>query len=224
MDVANSTEFCNKHKNKKIAFLYHVIYKICSNIIKTQFYPYAYIHETCGDSIFILVNGDFMSKMESICATLAIDMSVCILTNLNGFLKSEDPSLYMRCGISIGKVSAGVIDGEQFRVFGNTVHYASRLESTCKENSMVISSKIVEKLKKEKNENVSVLDEEKKMLKGFGDDTIYHLDLFKTKLKTLSGVNATNRSNFESSRSNPESKISFSCSRNHSLDITEEDT
>uniref|UniRef100_A0A7S1LJ33 Guanylate cyclase domain-containing protein n=1 Tax=Alexandrium catenella TaxID=2925 RepID=A0A7S1LJ33_ALECA len=50
---------------------------------------------------------------------------------LDELLAAYSPEMHARAGITVGPVSAGVVDGRSFRVFGATVHLAQRLEGLC---------------------------------------------------------------------------------------------
>ena len=176
MDLANSTEFTvatDQRDSSGVASLYYNIMNIASNIIKEQYYPYAYIHETCGDCLFILTNEDLIcTKATEKGASLALDMCFDVTQQVNDFLCTtyKHHDLYMRCGMSMGNVSAGVVDGLTFRVFGSPVNRASRLEGACKRNCVQIDAILydvllnIEKYPRIKERAIH----EPLILKGFG--------------------------------------------------------
>lgn len=151
MDVANSTQFVNEGEDYiKIAKMYKHIYKAAKDIINKNFYPYAYIHETCGDSLFILVNANFMRKNEESCATIVLELASKILMSINGWLKIKSNILYLRCGISMGRITSTNFQNNNVRVFGSVVNKSSRLESICKDKEIVIDDIVYNKLIDEK--------------------------------------------------------------------------
>ena len=174
MDLANSTSYTNLVDEKELARVYYNIYKKATNSIIMHSHPYAYIHETCGDSIFILVNSPFSDLKKEKCATIALNTASHVVQDINTYLFELNDMLYIRCGISMGKISAGVIDGKTFRVFGKSVNLASRLESVCPKNKICFDEIFYDKLKTEIHE----IDLSKKYdtLKGFGCKTYYEID------------------------------------------------
>ncbi len=174
MDIANSTEICNQLTPSGIALIYHNIYKIASIDISTLYYPYAYIHETCGDSLFIIVNAEYIKKFDILAATIALKIASEIQEKIDKYLESyTNFNLYLRCGISMGNIAGGVIDGKTFRVFGSTVHLANRLENKCEKSEFLIDTNMKKKIEKEINIHSNqylneCIKEDTKELKGFG--------------------------------------------------------
>lgn len=168
LDVANSTMYSNNHTSSTMALLYFKIYKNVTDIIIENYYPYAYIHETCGDSIFILMNGSFMVRNNEICCTLALNMVHNIMKKLNNMFDEINENLYIRCGISLGEIAAGVIDNSSFRVFGKTVHLASRLETISSKDSINVCENFYQKLKKENETYALSFYEQNMEIKGLG--------------------------------------------------------
>ena len=79
----------------------------------------------------------------------------------------KDKDCHIRCGVAIGDISAGVIDGKTFRIFGSAVHLASRLESICKKDEIVYSEEFYKKM-----ENINC-KKEIVNLKGFNEQNVY---------------------------------------------------
>lgn len=178
MDIANSTEICNKLSPSGIALIYHNIYKIACLEVNTSYYPYAYIHETCGDSLFIVVNAEYIKKIDYLAATITLQIVSEIQEKIDNYLSTySNFDLYIRCGVTIGSVAAGIIDGKTFRIFGSTVHMASRLESKCKKGQIMLDNKFKEKIEKEfRNKNINEYIVENNIeLKGFGEMNIYSI-------------------------------------------------
>eukprot|EP00873_Tetraselmis_striata_P030000 jgi/Tetstr1/450264/TSEL_037300.t1 len=59
--------------------------------------------------------------------------------HLNNMLKRYSENLHARVGVSVGDVTAGVIDGRSFRIFGRMVHLSQRLESICPKGGIACS-------------------------------------------------------------------------------------
>jgi hypothetical protein len=102
----------------------------------------------------------------------------------------------------MGEISAGVIDGSSFRVFGNTVHKSSRLEGKSLENNIAFDESLFNKLTKEKNKNIDKVKIEKHNLKGFGECNVYYLNVFSIKLIYIKEDNNNNKKkSFDSEKS-----------------------
>jgi len=178
MDIANSTEICNIITPSGIALIYHNIYKIAFNEVNTSYYPYAHIHETCGDSLFIVVNPEYIKKLDSLAATITLQIVSEIQEKIDNYLSSyTNFNLYIRCGISYGLVAGGVVDGKTFRIFGSTVHLSSRLESKCKKEMIMMDENFINKMKTEFRDELleDKIHFEIMNLKGFGNTHTYSL-------------------------------------------------
>tara|TARA_B110000285_G_scaffold192203_1_gene220435 strand:- start:276 stop:1325 length:1050 start_codon:yes stop_codon:yes gene_type:complete len=137
-DVCNSTELVKQMNSTDIAKLYHDLIKLVSDKINKKYTPYARIHETCGDSIYIYIKP--CESQFSMAILLAIEASRL----MNRILDKYDT--HVRCGITIGTLSGGVIDGRTFRMFGESINLAQRLEGLCNKNEINISDDIFENL------------------------------------------------------------------------------
>lgn len=145
MDIANSTDFVNRSGDPlKIAELYYDIYKIAKNSV-LQYYPYIYIHELLGDSIFLIVNAPFMIKKKYRCSTkIALDVSMQLQKEVDELLKRNDKtnSMHLRVGIAQGDIAAGVFDGRNLRAFGRPINLSQRLESLCEKGNINVASDV----------------------------------------------------------------------------------
>ncbi len=190
MDIANSTEICAEIDACEIANIYHNIYKIASTYVNTHYYPYAYIHETCGDSLFIVVNAEYIKKFDLLCATIALHISYELQEQIDRYLeKYEFYDLYIRCGVVLGDVCGGIIDGKTFRLFGSAVHMASRLESKCKRRMIMMNENLVNKVYQEMGEWNKITSEEM-YLKGFGVSCVFQIrrEDVKEKLQNMNKI------------------------------------
>lgn len=150
MDLQNSTEFVTKHGGKTLAMVLSKSYDITlKNVL--NFHPFVYVHELTGDSIFLVIDAHFMVKgtaaTRSHSTLLTITISSQIQKLINKMLNDEfGDEMHMRVGISRGNVSAGVIDGRSYRLFGLTVHMAQRMESKCPRYHLTVTSEFYETL------------------------------------------------------------------------------
>jgi class 3 adenylate cyclase len=176
-DIHDSTVISNIIEPNEMGLLYHEIYKIASDVVNNIAHPYIEIRETCGDSIMMISNAGYMLPSDNY-AKLCIDVSKMIIKKANVYLLSILDNLniytYLRCGISFGTVSAGVIDGRTCRVFGNQIHLASRLEGACKHNYICVCRRFYEEAMLDENNAVF----ETCLLKGFGLTELYHVSVF----------------------------------------------
>lgn len=165
MDVCGSTEYIYNNTDIDAAILMKRIFEISRNHI-IDMYPFVYIHELIGDCVFLIVDAPYMVKHKS---NFAMDISKKIQRDVDHFLSTEilEKKMYLRVGIACGPVTAGIIDGRSFRLFGITVHTAQRLESVCPKGRVAFNQRLKEKLKiKDCFEHLS-------NLKGLGDVTYY---------------------------------------------------
>lgn len=165
MDLSNSTVFCNRNNPMRVAEMYYEIYKIVKASV-VEYYPYIYIHELLGDSIFLIVNAPFMIKSKVMpCSGLALEVSFEIQTRVDGLLRREynDTDMHLRVGIARGDLVAGIFDATNFRVFGSVVNMSQRLEAKCKRNEVNVST-----LSDEIDTQMFQLSRHESYIKGFG--------------------------------------------------------
>eukprot|EP00951_Prasinocladus_malaysianus_P003853 scaffold27180_cov40-Prasinocladus_malaysianus.AAC.1 len=60
MDIAGSTQYATTVTPDQMAELMHDVYMAVNDAILREIFPYAYIHEICGDSLLLIVNAGFM--------------------------------------------------------------------------------------------------------------------------------------------------------------------
>lgn len=169
-DIVNSTELSLTSTSSQLAYIYNNFYKIVHNNIHKNGYPYIRIHETCGDSIMLIANIKFLPTKKTL---VELIYKTC-KSIINEFYNKTKYAI--RCGISQGNISAGIIDGTNFRIFGSTVHLASRLESVCIPHFIAFKKEIVE----ENSDFFSTLTLTNKydFLKGFGIVNYYIVSVY----------------------------------------------
>lgn len=185
MDVANSTEYCKFVTPREIALIYYQINKIAEEHINTYFYPYAYVHETCGDCLFIIVNADFIKKYDELSGTIALRIATRVQIEIDKFLSAYNHyNLYIRCGITVGDVSAGIIDGKNFRIFGEIVHKSNRLQTVCNKGEITFDSIFNNRINEEHGTKLSNLIKSKEIeLKNYGLEKIYLINSYELQKK-----------------------------------------
>ena len=94
---------------------------------------------------------------------------------LDSVLALYDPCMYARTGVSLGSVTAGVVDGRSFRVFGESVHLSQRLESVCPRGGIACAEEFLTLLGRQQDLTLGGLEEGMGLeraradLKGFGE-------------------------------------------------------
>ncbi len=179
IDFINSTlNMQNENGVNNLIQINKNFYKDIVYLIKHYYYPYVYIHEIIGDSFVLLINADWTYNIPKYCTTIALNF----VTQLNNRSKEYVQS---RIGISYGKISYGNI-GDHFRIFGNTINMASRLENQSIINNVVVDKPFFSKLKDEysliKNtSDTSYIDNltthKLCVLKGFGSKDCYFINI-----------------------------------------------
>lgn len=147
MDLCNSTCFVNScdPSGKRIASVLSDVYTIVKREILCM-YPYMYVHELIGDSVFVVFNAAFF--VNNSCDVLH-DACLAALQHIQQKVDSvlKDTGMWLRIGVATGPVHAGVIDGRTFRLFGLTVHRAQRLESVCPNGQIAFDQSFKDQLR-----------------------------------------------------------------------------
>lgn len=172
MDISNSTNFTNQNDPVRTAKMYYDVYNIVKYHI-LQYYPYIYIHELLGDSIFLIVNAPFMIKTKCSSSNIAIDISIQLQKKIDDLLKTIETEIkmFLRVGIAQGSIAVGMFDGRNLRMFGSAINLSQRLESLCNEGSICVSQNIIMD-----NKEDYVITHHMSDVKGFG--TIDYFSIF----------------------------------------------
>lgn len=175
MDLANSTKLVNTISISELTKLYFEIAKAIDNIVCKKYHPYARIHETAGDSVFIVVDSQYKHRCN-----MAISMVSEIIEKTNEILV-EYVDVYYRCGMTLGDLRGGIIDGRTYRLFGAPINLAARLESLGEKNQIVFSDSFCELLDTEgESHNLTY---NKVCVKGFDEPIpsyIFHIETNKS--------------------------------------------
>lgn len=168
MDIANSTAFALSVSPMAMARLLHSVFVIAQDVVMREAFPYAYIHEVLGDSIFILVNADFMVRYPRRSAAISFHLAVLIQRKVDEYLADHSQDLFLRVGMCSGPLCAGVVDGCNFRVFGATVHKAQRLESLCERGCLMVGPNFYPALQEQVQQQLYSIQPCHAEVKGFG--------------------------------------------------------
>ena len=167
MDLCNSTRFVNTHDHtgRRIAEVLAGVYNLVKREIMSM-YPFMYVHELIGDSVFIVMNASFFVNHSRFLHDACLHTLCRIQVLLDNYLRPT--GMWMRIGVATGPVHAGVIDGRTFRLFGLTVHRAQRLESVCPRGKIAFDKCFKDHLRHSPPESIHEAD-----LKGIGKTTYY---------------------------------------------------
>ena len=174
MDVANSSNISTQKTPKEIALMFHEVIKESSNMVNHDFYPFIRFIEACGDSLLFLHCPDLslsLSDIHSECIYFALKLTQQLNTILVPY------NTHIRCGMVAGECAGGVWDGKTFRLSGQNVNLAARLEGKCKKNHIVISETMYRELMKEDYIFSNEIKEEFEDLKGLGVHKMYQINL-----------------------------------------------
>ena len=174
MDVANSSTLSTTKTPKEVALMFHEVIKQASTFVNTYFYPFIRFIEACGDSLLFLHCPDLslhLSDIHSECMYFSLKLT----EQLNIIL--EPYNTHIRCGIVHGECAGGVWDGKTFRLSGQNVNLAARLEGKCKKNHVVICDQMYSELMKENYLFSNEVKEEYEELKGLGVHKLYQINL-----------------------------------------------
>ena len=174
MDVANSSNISTQKTPKEIALMFHEVIKESSNMVNHDFYPFIRFIEACGDSLLFLHCPDLslsLSDIHSECIYFALKLTQQLNTILVPY------NTHIRCGMVHGECAGGVWDGKTFRLSGQNVNLAARLEGKCKKNHIVISETMYTALMKEDYIFSNEIKEEFEDLKGLGIHKMYQINL-----------------------------------------------
>ncbi|CAE8583265.1 unnamed protein product [Polarella glacialis] len=161
LDLAGSTDFACAHSSMDMAKLLHNVYITVSDVVARIAFPYAYIHEVVGDSVLMLVDAGFMVSYPSKTALISLDVALESQRQVDQKLSDLGAdACWARVGIAMGRISAGVVDGRNFRIFGETVHKAQRLQSICPRSKVVCCTDFLKLLCEQTARSVVILCEQ----------------------------------------------------------------
>lgn len=136
MDLYNSTNITKNKLPQEVALFYHLLIKKMNYVINHKYYPCVIHIESVGDSFMLWSNPVYSFQCQDK-IFLILDFVRDFYNNIQDTLCEYDT--YMRCGISFGNCCGGIWDGKTFRVSGNIVNLAARLEAKCERNHIYLS-------------------------------------------------------------------------------------
>jgi class 3 adenylate cyclase len=168
IDIANSTKFVSSTDSDDVMIFYYKFNSIIETIVK-QYYPFVNIHETCGDAYLLLMN---VLTHHDDSRRLSLEICGKIYKDIEKFLNQFCKDMYIRIGITEGTITSGTVDGKTFRIFGEVIHRACRLESICERGHICLDKEYHDKIAKYKYEfGISKETHQTKKLKGLAEKT-----------------------------------------------------
>ena len=147
LDIAGSSKLSTKKNDSEVALISFNIIKIVTSIIE-KYYPFFQMIEDEGDSLMIGSVNLLIEHMHKY--KLGIKCAIDIVTKINEYL--DKFNVHIRCGITYGDVTGGVINGRTMRWFGQTIQRCNLLESSCSKNCIIIDNKYMKKLCNEQSQ------------------------------------------------------------------------
>ncbi|CAJ1402086.1 unnamed protein product [Effrenium voratum] len=175
-DLANTTSFAAQASPRQMAELLHKVYVTASSVVEQEALPYVYIHEVVGDSLLLLCNAEFMARFPGHTAAIGIYVASKVQKAVDDMLRSYGDDMYLRVGIALGPLTAGVVDGRSFRVFGSTIHLSQRLESNCPRGQIACCSGFASQLGQQVDPSLVRCSPRTSDLKGYGEVTYSLVD------------------------------------------------
>jgi len=144
LDIIDSTNNIIKNGIKKYVNHTLLLHNIIKELLSIDYKSYIYIHEIVGDCYIFIMNIDFIEKyigqsIASICYKFIKDL----YNKINNIIS-------FRIGIVYDYCYYGKIDNI-FRIFGKSINLSSRIQSKCKINEILVTTKFYKKLIKEDN-------------------------------------------------------------------------
>lgn len=173
-DIVNYTELAKKYDDKTIFQLLNNIYNMFDNIIKQH--SHLQKVETIGDAYMVV--GDIYRNTfnHKIVVKEMILLALEFIKEIKRISTPDNVPLLLRVGITMGKVSIGILGNEIPRlcVVGNAVNVASRLQSTAEPDTIQMSRHIYEQFNEIEFENdIQVIEKENVYLKNIGSVTTF---------------------------------------------------
>lgn len=181
IDFINSTQLINKIGTENCINIHKQYYFTIIKLLDNIYYNHIFIHEIIGDSFVLVMNHDNNYNIEKYCT------SICLYF-LYELTKLTEKFINTRIGITFDTAYCGYINNN-FRIFGNGINLASRLQSSTSHNNILFCNNFYNKLKMEKElYNKLILNIIELELKGFNKKLYYKINfnqnnIFKNYLK-----------------------------------------
>jgi len=186
IDFINSTNLINNVGCAKTISIHKQYYSTIIKLLNNKYYNYIFIHEIIGDSFVLVMNHDNNYNIRDYCT------SICIYF-LYDLTKLTEKFINTRVGITYDTAYCGYINNN-FRIFGNGINLASRLQSNGYHNSILFCNNFYNKLKSEKELymkliiNIITLE-----LKGFNINKYYRVNFDHNKFMQDYFINKKNK-------------------------------
>ena len=168
IDMKDSTQYLIQYGTTRLIDMHTKFHRAMVDLIRTEFYPYLYIHEIMGDGFCLVMNIEWGYSFPRFCASMVYSF----LTELYQQTNSIIP---FRAGVCYGKLHYGYLD-RRLRFFGETIHRASRYEHECNTLSFCSDSNYYEKLLSEGMFTQTTYQKETIHLRGIGPTELFRID------------------------------------------------
>lgn len=174
MNISNACRLSLQKSPPELALIYHTVIKKIMDIIEYDFYPFFQFVEDCGDSFLVIHNPDLTLNLKDIVSE-GINFTLQITEAVNQYLSQFQ--VHLKCGMTVGSLCGGIIDGKTMRWFGETINRAARLQGKCLCGNVVVCEKIMIRLKSENYQFVEEIKEHIEVLKGLGPHLLYQISV-----------------------------------------------
>lgn len=135
MDLYGSTAYINEMGVGPYVASQKLLFNELQRHLEIELFPLVQLHEVLGDSFVMTVNSPWWcrSRLHDL-GPFKLMVAKYLTHHLNKICDDfYNGKIYIRCGIASGSVVAN-ITGRYFRMYGQCINIACRLESSCKRN------------------------------------------------------------------------------------------
>ena len=139
MDLHGSTTYIDEIGIHPYVSSQKALFNELQRHLEVELFPLVQLHEVLGDSFLMTVNAPWWSQTRVKNLKPFLSIVACYLTwHLNDICeKYYKGKIYIRCGVAQGAIVAN-ITGCHFRIYGQCLNVACRLESLCERNCVHI--------------------------------------------------------------------------------------
>jgi hypothetical protein len=135
MDLCGSTNYIREMGVGPYVASQKILFDELQRHLEIELFPLVHLHEVLGDSFVLTVNSPWWcrSRIDSM-HPFKLMVAKYLTHHLNKICDDfYNGKIYIRCGIAAGSVVAN-ITGRYFRMYGECINIACRLESLCERN------------------------------------------------------------------------------------------
>lgn len=167
LDMKESTNYLTQFGPNKMIEMHTMFHKTLVDLIKSEYYPYLYIHEIMGDGFCLIMNIEWGYSFTRFCASM-------VYSFLSELYQRTQSIIPFRAGVSYGKLHYGYMD-HRLRFFGVSLHRAARYEHESRPGSFCSDAVYYDKLVSEGMFVDTNHENETVDLRGIGQTDIFHV-------------------------------------------------